>query len=121
VLYYADQISVFAAQIDPLRARTEELERQKREWFEPEFNRLQEAIEDYEKTKREWFEPQLHQQWARVIELETRLSGLAQFEGSRSYRAWMKFQTLYRIPVIGLVLRLVRRAMRFALHATHRS
>lgn len=111
VLYYIDQVSMLAAQIDPLRARTDELERLKREWFDPEFNRMHSAIEQYEKTKLEWFEPQLRQQQARLAELEARLVTMAQFEGSRSYRAWRRFQKLYHVPVVGPVLRATRRVV----------
>jgi hypothetical protein len=111
VLYYAEQIHMLAAQIDPLRVRSQELERLKQECFDPEMKRLHDAIEGYEKTKREWFEPQLLQKQARTDELEKRLSSLEQFEASRSYRAWRKVQKLYEVPLLGPILRGARRVV----------
>jgi hypothetical protein len=66
-------------------------------------------IDQHEKTKPESFEPQLN-------ELEQRLSTLAQFESSRGYRAWRKYQELYNMRLIGPLLRKARRIVGALLH-----
>lgn len=111
VLYYVDQVAMLASQIDPLRARAEELERNKRDWLDPELQRMHAAIERYEKTKREWFEPQLQQHQVRIAELEARLVSMVQFERSLNYRAWRRLQMVDELPVIGSVMRGMRRAV----------
>jgi SAM-dependent methyltransferase len=61
-------------------------------------------------NKNVWFDAELKKQ-SRIDELEARLGHLAQFEASRSYRAWLKYQKLYGMPVIGPLLRALRQAL----------
>jgi 2-polyprenyl-3-methyl-5-hydroxy-6-metoxy-1,4-benzoquinol methylase len=89
LLTYTEKIAALGSQVDPLRARMQELER----------------------IRLEWFEPQLKTRLARIEELETRLGALAQFEASRGYRVWQSYQKLYHVPGVGSLLRFGRRVV----------
>jgi SAM-dependent methyltransferase len=62
LLYYADENGVLASRVSPLRARVEELERVKRDWFEP-----------------------------RIRELESQVARRSNWKNSRVYRAHRRF------------------------------
>jgi len=93
VLYYAAEVSILAAAIDPLRQGLEECEKARDGWYVPELSRLSEIVERAEHVKRTWYEPQLIARASKIQVLEQQISHLRYIEGSMVFRLINKWVT----------------------------
>lgn len=105
--------SHLSRRINKLHDERDNLDEQIKGWFEPEVKRLIQCVADFEKTKMEWWDPQLSHKDKLISELTLRADNLEKFTNSRFYSLAIWYYGLHGKPIIGHVLRGLRRIYKF--------
>jgi hypothetical protein len=105
--YHIEQNTSMGRQLAKLQQQYDEADKLRKEWFQPEIERLSSIVVDYEKTKKTWWDPQLRRQTNIVSDQAARLKRLEAYEKSRIFSLALKY---YRLK--GFILKYSRRVLK---------